>query len=529
MSCRRGIALSSLALLLLWQPRAEAAFHEWDIAEVYSNADGSVQYIELFTSMNGQHVLATHTLTATWTGGNTSTFTFPTNSPTGTTNKRLLIATPGFAKLPGAIAPDFTLPCGPFFDPGATSITLNFAGFDSVTFAGSALPVNGDDSLNDTGAASLVSAAATPENFAGTDGTLNLTTCQVAGTCEPCDDGLFCNGAESCSAFACVATGACTQICDEDQDTCVECDDPGDCNDNNVCTDDACDTGVCENTPNTAACNDGLFCTQTDACSAGICVGSGDPCAGQNCSEGVDACVDCNSPADCNDANPCTDDLCNGGECSHLANTADCDDGLFCTMNDQCSAGACAGSGDACAGRICDEAGDACLDCDEDGDCDDGAECTSDACVDGACEHTNVTLGTPCQSDGTFCNGPEQCVSGACDSLGDPCGAATTCDEASNACAEPDEPEAGGAGPGSAGAGSGAGAAGGMQPEPSEGGSGNAVVGGRPSETPMDDDADTAEDEGCGCRVAGHETSRDGWLALVALCGLALRRSRRRS
>jgi MYXO-CTERM domain-containing protein len=523
---RRGTALATLALLLLWQPPADAAFHEWDIAEVYSNADGSVQYIELVTTFNGQDVLANHTLTATWTGGNMSTFTFPTNSPMGTSNKRLLLATPGFAKLPGAIAPDFTLPCGPFFDPAATSITVNFAGVDSVTFAGSAVPVNGDDSLNRNGG-SMVSGAATPVNFAGNAGALALTACQVAGTCDICDDGLFCNGTESCSGFACVATGACNQICDEDQDTCVECDDPADCNDSNGCTDDACTSGECVNTPNTAACDDGLFCTQTDVCSAGSCMGSGDPCAGQNCSEGLDACVDCTSPADCDDANPCTDDLCSGGECSYATNTAACDDGLFCTMNDQCDMGVCGGSGDACAsGQICDEVGNACLDCDEDSDCDDGAECTSDTCVDGTCEHVNVTFGTPCQNDGEFCSGPEQCASGVCQSLGDPCGVGTMCNEVANTCDEPDEPGDGGAGPGS-----GAGAAGGGGPDdpgPSAGGSGDTGSAGQ-SGTPLDDDAGSEDDGGCGCRAAGSSTRHSGWLALVALSALAFRRSRRRA
>jgi hypothetical protein len=49
----------------------------------------------------------------------------------------------------------------------------------------------------------------------------------------------------------------------------------------------------------------------------------------------------CTSAADCNDNNPCTNDTCSSGTCSHANNTAACaDDGSACT-NDVCSAGVC--------------------------------------------------------------------------------------------------------------------------------------------------------------------------------------------
>jgi hypothetical protein len=69
----------------------------------------------------------------------------------------------------------------------------------------------------------------------------------------------------------------------------------GDCNDNNVCTDDTCNvgTGNCIFTPNSNACDDGLFCTLSDQCSGGACVGSGDPCdVSQVCDEETDMCYD---------------------------------------------------------------------------------------------------------------------------------------------------------------------------------------------------------------------------------------------
>ena len=42
---------------------------------------------------------------------------------------------------------------------------------------------------------------------------------------------------------------------------------------------------------------------------------------------------------DCNDGNPCTDDVCDGeGGCGAVANTDPCDDGLFCNGAESCSA-----------------------------------------------------------------------------------------------------------------------------------------------------------------------------------------------
>ena len=60
---------------------------------------------------------------------------------------------------------------------------------------------------------------------------------------------------------------------------------------------------------------------------------------------GPDLAPQCTKDTDCDDANPCTDDICGGGICSHLYNKAPCNDGDPCTKNDGCKDGACAGSG----------------------------------------------------------------------------------------------------------------------------------------------------------------------------------------
>ena len=161
---------------LLGMP-AQASFHLWEIQEIYTNYDGSVQFIELATSASSQNFVNGQRIQAT-SDGATNTFTFSSNVTGSTTNKSLLIATPGFAALPGGVAPNYGLPdpnmFGPFFDPYATSITINFIGSDSVTFAGSLLPKDGVNSLYFTAAGVTSTGVNTPQNFAGADGSVNL-------------------------------------------------------------------------------------------------------------------------------------------------------------------------------------------------------------------------------------------------------------------------------------------------------------------------------------------------------------------
>ena len=72
---RIGIAAMALGFSLI----AGASFHLWKITEIYSNASGTVQFIELSTTAGGQQFLATHSITAT--GANTNNFVFPSNLP----------------------------------------------------------------------------------------------------------------------------------------------------------------------------------------------------------------------------------------------------------------------------------------------------------------------------------------------------------------------------------------------------------------------------------------------------------------
>jgi len=177
---------AALVGLALAANSAQATFHQWDINEVLTSSDGTVQFIELQTPTvlaSGENSLAGHTLTATSTVGGmvmpTVTFTFPSPNPVGdTTDKHLLVATPTFQDQTGSVIPDYnTLPTG-FFDPNADSIQLNFAeGLEIETILGNVLPKDGLHSVSDAnlfGASNFVSGINSPTNFAGQSGSINV-------------------------------------------------------------------------------------------------------------------------------------------------------------------------------------------------------------------------------------------------------------------------------------------------------------------------------------------------------------------
>jgi parallel beta-helix repeat protein len=125
---------------------------------------------------------------------------------------------------------------------------------------------------------------------------LQLAEVQViAGGCVqpnntlPCDDGLSCNGTDTCSGGVCTHTGdpclpgtVCNITCQEAPLGTFTCFDPAGTvctSDGNVCTDDQCDgLGACLNTNNSAPCNDNLVCNGADTCSAGTCSVHDHPC-----------------------------------------------------------------------------------------------------------------------------------------------------------------------------------------------------------------------------------------------------------
>ncbi len=254
------------------------------------------------------------------------------------------------------------------------------------------------------------------------------TSAWTADDTNPCDDGSLCTLDDVCRAGECVGR-------------------PVDCDDGNPCTDDSCDpaTGQCVHTDNAAPCDDLDPCSVGDFCEAGVCrrgadendCDDGNPCTLNGCQPGVGCtaipldegeCDDgsvCTTsdrcergrcvgdPLPCNDANPCTDNICDPLDgCQFIPNTDACDDLNPCTVGDFCANGEC-------------RPGQASR------DCDDGNPCTDDICVSdpvcdeltgvcipaGGCVH--IPNRAPCE-DGDECTGGDRCAQGECVPGSDP-------------------------------------------------------------------------------------------------------------
>jgi lysophospholipase L1-like esterase len=309
---------------------------------------------------------------------------------------------------------------------------------------------------------------------------------EVTDACEPqptneglgCDDGLFCTTAEICTVGVCGGGSAtdcsafddqCNQgVCNEGTDACeaqptnegLSCDDDLFCTTAELCTagvcgggsatdcsafDDQCNLGVCNEATDACeaqpaneglGCDDGLFCTTAELCTAGACGGGtatdcsafDDQCTVGVCNEGTDACEPqpANEGLACDDGLFCTtsevcivgacdggsatdcssfDDQCNQGVCNEGTDACEaqptneglaCDDGLFCTTAEACSAGVCGGGSaidcsafdDQCNLGVCNEGTDACEAqfASQGSVCDDAdPSTTDDVCMDGVC------------------------------------------------------------------------------------------------------------------------------------------------
>jgi formylglycine-generating enzyme required for sulfatase activity len=329
---------------------------------------------------------------------------------------------------------------------------------------------------------------------------------------ESCDDGLFCTASSSCSGEGVCAVpverdcadelslNACqTAACDETGDRCVAqatnegvvCDNPetvagdrcvdgacvaGDCECNGI--NDCCDGCFVRNVGGT--CDDGAFCTSGDTCSpTGQCVaGAARSCAGTTvgncqtavCDDEIDACKAASSPdlagTSCDDSLYCTvgetcsaAGACAGGrprDCSGIISVAECqanaacDDTAdqctfvavnagapctspdFCTVNATCNAtGACSGAPRDCSAARTDPA------------CQGTAVCSSAA---GRCEAPAINNGGACD-DGLLCTSNDRCAAGACGGAELECGTATACrgaglcDESTGTCSGVNQPD----------------------------------------------------------------------------------------
>jgi hypothetical protein len=178
----RGLTHRSLLLVLLFAALpAQAGHHQWFISEIFSNADGTIQFVELKgTSDNEQFI----------NGFNVDTLApglVPTSAPLGpnlpsnlTNGKYLLIATTGYATLAGiqgAPAPDRTLPNN-FLELNGDRV--RYAGIIATdrTYAAGGLPTGGVLSIDYEGG-NPGHTLNTPQNFAGATGMINATPAGV--------------------------------------------------------------------------------------------------------------------------------------------------------------------------------------------------------------------------------------------------------------------------------------------------------------------------------------------------------------
>src|SRR5947207_9111517 len=156
---RTARARAFLVVVLLAASPARADFATFVIDELYSNADGSVQYVVLHEAQgaNGANLLTGRTLIAT-RAGVAKVFTFPVDLASATTaNRRVLIGSNGFAAL-SPIAPDYQMPDRFLATDGGT---VNYAGVDQIAYA--TLPTDGITGLYRPGGV----AANLATNFAG--------------------------------------------------------------------------------------------------------------------------------------------------------------------------------------------------------------------------------------------------------------------------------------------------------------------------------------------------------------------------
>ena len=176
------------------------------------------------------------------------------------------------------------------------------------------------------------------ERCSGVDATCPADTGRPDGT--SCDDLLFCNGNDTCVGGQCAQHAGnpcpgpdgdanCAESCAEATHTCTAAD------------------------PEGAPCSDGDQCTSSDRCSAGLC-SPGEPVSCPNDQVCVPTTGQCGPsaicPPSCDDANPCTNDSCEAGECVSVAVT----DGNTCQDDDECTTGTALCAAGTCGTRECD-------------------------------------------------------------------------------------------------------------------------------------------------------------------------------
>ncbi len=162
---------------------AFAASHLWVVNEVFSNADGTIQFIELWEccGSSAEIFIGGKKLTSDVNG---SVFVIIGNLAGSTANRHLLFATQSFARLPGAPTPDFIIPDRFFAVEGDKIWYGPVENYDSFTFERGDLPSDGLNSIHVTDFVSdtFTTDVNSPTNFADQAGSVDVAAIPVAST-----------------------------------------------------------------------------------------------------------------------------------------------------------------------------------------------------------------------------------------------------------------------------------------------------------------------------------------------------------
>jgi hypothetical protein len=250
---------------------------------------------------------------------------------------------------------------------------------------------------------------------------------------------------------------------------------------------DACNVGACINSEcgklpakDGSPCEDGKMCTALDTCLDGVCKGgpmkscpSNGPCSVGICDVATDTCIEVpgNDGGFCNMGDPCVllssclngvcqpnqlkdcsfmSSVCGDGVCDPQKGCISvpknegtpCNDFQFCTIQDQCTGGVCAGVPNPCGVQVddpcktgsCNEAQQSCVvvagndgaACEDGNQCTGGEKCLAGTCVGG----TPANNGLSCD-DADGCTSGTSCTNGSC---GNPQSQIVTCVEGDMCC-----------------------------------------------------------------------------------------------
>jgi hypothetical protein len=181
-------------LSVLGLREVHAGSHLWRINEVFSNADGTVQFVELHEIMGAdQEWFLTHCPLESIAMD--KIFAFPENLTEPTGNKYLLLATTAFTACPGAPTPDYIIPDGFFSAAGDTLWYGPAQNYDNFVFQAGDLPVDGVNSIqlveyapNTSTLDVFTTAVNSPTNFNGDTGSIDLNNLDFMFVRGDCND-----------------------------------------------------------------------------------------------------------------------------------------------------------------------------------------------------------------------------------------------------------------------------------------------------------------------------------------------------